>query len=193
MRRLMFKPVFCSARCWLLFALLFLASCYKDDLDEFKDIRSYKISREVAVSLFKGTLQIHDSIPYLEALNLSDTVSLGTLLGHTAEFTGVQSVELKMIVKNSFPVHGFVQFYFVDEQGRFTDSLFNIQRNPIPPGSPEDYSESVVYMYMDNDKFQRLLNASDLQVIYFLDTPGNRDLPYYELNIEMGIKVKTSK
>ncbi len=172
-------------------SLFFLVGCYKKDLAEFKSIDT-KHEQEFAFPLFDNTLTIQDSIPFdISPMSLSDTVEIDLSLSNYLTgtlYTDIDYVEFKIITQNNFPISGGLQFYFADKKGTIIDSLFSVSKVVIDAGNGNTVTQATTLIYMDQDKYKKIVNSSKIYILYHLSiNPSSAYLPY-TLKVYSGIK-----
>lgn len=184
---------------YILLTLFFfiISGCYKKDLEEFKNIKNINFKFEIVIPVFTFNISVKDTISGLEPHKYFNTVNIENINIHIMDSippNPVESVELKLIVKNTFPVNGKIQFYFMDNDNKILDSLFNINRNVISSGNYNNNTETTLYVYMNEDKYYNIMYAKKIKIYYELDTYYNTPkVNTYNLNINCGIKIKISK
>jgi hypothetical protein len=170
----------------------FLLGCYKKDLDEFKTIDT-KHEQQFAFPVFDNTISIKDSIPFkFFPFALIDTAEINLSLdkylpGSFYKKKNLDYVEFKVITENSFPLSGALQLYFADSLGVIKDSLFSVSRTSIDAGNGNTFSKSTTFIYMDKDKYQKILDARKIYIVYSLSTNPSSFVPY-TLKVYCGIK-----
>ncbi len=178
---------------WVLITALPLIgnSCYKKELDELKKV-SFKTNRVFAFPLFETTLTLEDSLPVqLPGFLLSDTVkatiALGSYLGDYSNDM-VDFAEFKIVLRGNFPANGKLQLYFADQYGNITDSLFSYNSLIINASYDETYTLSTVTAYMDREKYRRIEHASQIYLLYRLETAPLNAFRSSQLHINTAIK-----
>ena len=165
--------------------------CYKKDLTEFKSLTT-KHEQEFAFPLFDDSLTIKDSIPFsFSSVTLSDTVKINLALDNFLSgslYNDIDYVEFKIITENNFPVTGTLQFYFADSKGVITDSLFSTNRTTVGAGNGNTVNQATTVIYMDKDKYKKIVNSSIMYVYYYLSVNSSSAYLPYTLKVHSGIK-----
>jgi hypothetical protein len=171
--------------------LFFMVGCYKKDLAEFKSIDTSH-EQQFAFPLFDNSLTIKDSIPFdISPMSLADTVEIDLSLSNYLTgtlYTDIEYVEFKIITQNNFPISGGLQFYFANKKGVIIDSLFSVSKIVIDAGNGNNVTQSTTLIYMDKDKYKKIVNSSKIYIRYYLSIdPSSVYLPY-TLKVYSGIK-----
>jgi hypothetical protein len=180
--------------------LMFLAGCYKDDLNEFQSIKHFDVNEELALALIHQTLDTGFYNPLAQPLpvgmvytfRLSDTASLELPAPDTTNFF-IEEVTFKGISENRFTGSGDFTMVFLDSLGARKDSLpdsgsWIIDAAPVGGVAKNDFSLTV-----DEERYEELRQYKKviLQVDITTNTAGippgynNLNFTYY-----VGIKIK---
>jgi hypothetical protein len=147
-------------------------SCYKKDLEEFKKV-VFELKSDVAFPIFNATITIEDSAAYVPNMNISDSVfltndqiGLSDSLFSILEAYNVKDIQFKVYIKNSFPVNGSLQVYFLNDNNKIVDSLFSIHKYAVK--NPDNGYESVSEVYIDinEKKYEEIANSKNVKIVY---------------------------
>lgn len=176
---------------------ILLVSCYKKDLEEFKSINGIKLQQEIISPLFHSNLTIKDTLPFsIPVFALSDTIKINASPNQVLDSinqTEVEYIELKLIIENNFKTKGGIQLYFVDDNKQIIDSLFSTTANNQFQEDSSFSSKSTTYIYLDNEKYYRIKNASKVYVLVELSNHNDNTFHENFLNIYAGVKFKLNK
>ena len=184
-----------------LFLSIAISSCYKKELDEFKNA-VFEANTEIAFPLFNADVSIKDSIsvPYLPNFSLSDslyltnnyTLGLSDSLSLLLDGYTINDIQIKLYIKNSFPLKGNLQVYFLDANNIVTDSLFTIEKHSVQNGTDGTMNISEVYIDIDQSKYKKIIDCKKAKIAYSIKK-DNSNITNSELFIGCGVILKTGK
>ncbi|MCU0428668.1 MAG: hypothetical protein MUF42_01735 [Cytophagaceae bacterium] len=110
-----------------LFLSMLLASCFKDDLDEFKSIKRIELNEEIAVAAITQRLDYTFYNPIGQVSNVTFTIADTAFIDlpkqtDTSEFI-IDEVQFKTRTENRYTNGGTFKMVFLDSLGNRKDSL----------------------------------------------------------------------
>lgn len=140
---------------------------------------------------------------YASGFLMQDTVDFN--FGDDDAIDEIESLNLRIIATNGFPVTANIQIFFFDEQsGQIIDSLFVndetiLESAVVPAGQVRVSSptEKVTDVFVERDKIPTVVNAEKIIVRVRAETPGSeqekivRIFADYEFEIKMGVLIQT--
>jgi hypothetical protein len=176
----------------LLIPSIFITSCYKKDLEEFKSIDSVSYKPQVALPFIYSSITLKDSIPSIPGVPLVtmvDTASI-TLPSSTAKDTLqsiIQDMDFKIHIENSFPFTGVVQIYFADSSNVFVDSVLTNNDRIVTVGNPVVIKDIDVYIGKQR-YFNITTKSKKMYVFYKLSTSNIAGLSNSALKVNIGLR-----
>jgi len=173
-----------------------LTSCYKKDLDKFKEAGSVKYTPEIALPFLIADVTLADTVPTIPGytvLRMSDTASVEIPGGK--EKDSVESVldyiEFKVLLENSFPFSGVIQLYFANENGVFIDSLLNNTERVVLAGSASSPINKELTIYVSKARYLQITQSAEkMYLFYDLSTNTSAGLSNSRLRVKIGLKTK---
>jgi len=184
--------------CFLLFFIGTFSSCYKKDLEEFKKA-SFELNSTIALPLFNANISLKDSllnaIPNFsvsDSLYLINDISMSDSISLSLEGYSIREAQLKLYLKNNFPVRGSLQVYFLNDNDKIQDSLFVINKHPVQFSSNGITTVSDVYLYLDEVKYKKMIESKKIKIVYSIKK-GSLNEGSYQLFVGCGLMVRTEK
>ncbi|HYG41183.1 MAG TPA: hypothetical protein VD908_21320 [Cytophagales bacterium] len=137
-----------------------------------------------------------------KASNIEISDTLENSLEQDIEDVTVESIKLKALIVNEFPIDAKVQIYFADENYVITDSLFTTDQTALVTSSTVNENGGLIeagkydqLIEVNKAKFERLLQAPNLIVKGNLATAeaGQKDVKIksgYKLDVKIGLQTK---
>lgn len=129
---------------------------------------------------------VSDSLYLINDILLSDSVAL-SLEGYS-----IKEAQLKLYLKNNFPVRGSLQVYFLNNNDEIQDSLFVINKHPVQLSSNGITKVSEVYLYLDEAKYKKMMDSKKIKIVYSIKK-GSLNAGPYQLFVGCGLMVRTEK
>ena len=177
--------------------LIALTSCYKKDEEEFNNVK-YNSETDLALSIFNTSLSINDSLSFIpnhessgSVYFLNQDIQIGDSVGFKLSGYTVKEAELKLYLKNNFPVEGYLQVYFMDVNNHKIDSLFTTNTYQVSYNK-NAYTVDEIYLKMDAQKLKRIVHCYKVTIVYSIKM-NSSVTDHYSLFIGCGAVVKTEK
>ncbi len=143
-------------------------------------------------------VQVKVEVPMHLAINnmqITDTLDFN----FSPDNTGLDTLELKVILENNFPVDVRTQLYFLDENNVAIDSVFSDGEKFLKGGTYkdggvlEDVDEQTFFVDFSEEKLDNLVKSKRILVKpTFISTPNGQDhlwiYDHYNIKIKMGAK-----
>ncbi|HSZ24748.1 MAG TPA: hypothetical protein VK766_03470 [Cytophagaceae bacterium] len=180
----------------LLLVNLFVTSCYKKDLEEFKSVDSVKYTPQVALPFIYSSLTLKDSIPSIPGIpviTMTDTASITLPNSNTKDTLQsiITDINFRLHLENSFPFSGIIQIYFADSNNVFIDSVLTNADRTIPLGNPLLVKD--IDVNITQQRYFTLTSKSKKMYVYYkLSTSTISGLSNDSLKVHIGINAALS-
>jgi len=166
----MYKHSFYIAYIQLSLIGVFLIGCHKKDLDEFNSA-VLDVNSEVALPLFNATVTVKNQIPtnftFSDSITLeNNTIDLSNAFDFNNKQYTIQDIEFKLFIKNSFPVEGRLQIYFINNYNTVVDSLFTIHKYMVQDASGGTAVISEIYIGIDEERYKKITACQKAKIVY---------------------------
>lgn len=151
----------------------------------------------------KVVINMHAEIPLhgrASGIELNDTTE--NSLSEDIDEVEIETIKLKAVIKNEFPIDAKVQIYFATSNYIITDSLFTPAQTALVIASTVDANGDIVkagnydqVIEVNKEKFERLLQSPNLIIKAKMETAegGQKDVKIksqYKLDIKLGVQTK---